>query len=73
MNKHDIGKLTQGMRVNVEGKIGTVVSVHEPQWVDHKTRTFQHVLQGADIVLDAEPEHAKYFQCAHIDIIEVNQ
>ncbi len=70
MTKYDIGKLSHRDRVSVNGRKGTVVSVHEPQWIDHKTRAQQHVLQGADIAFDDEPEITRYIHCE--DIILAN-
>jgi len=54
MTKYDVGKLKRGDRVVVDGKTGTVLSPHEPEWVDHKTRAFRKELQGADIQFDQE-------------------
>ena len=47
MKDFDVGKLKFRDRVYVKGKLGTVISVHEPEWIDHKTKAFCKVLQGA--------------------------
>lgn len=65
----DTGKLQHKMRVKVGERVGTVVSVHEPQWRDHKTRTDQHVLQGADIAFDDQPGRSEYVHCDKIEIL----
>jgi hypothetical protein len=54
MTKYDVGKLNRHDRVIADGRIGTVTSVHEPEWIDHKTRGFRKELQGADIEFDHE-------------------
>ncbi|MDI1301994.1 MAG: hypothetical protein PSX71_08825 [bacterium] len=52
MNKSDVGVLNRGDAVIVDGSAGIVVSVHEPEWVNNKTRAFCKELQGADIKFD---------------------
>lgn len=50
MNKHDVGVLNYGDQVIASGRQGKVASVHEPRWIDHKTKQQMHEFQGADIV-----------------------
>lgn len=69
MTKYDVGKLKRGDRVVVDSKMGTVVSPHEPEWIDHKTRAFRKEFQGADIQFDGEL-HSTYI---HADRIELPQ
>lgn len=52
MNPSDVGKLKFRDRVSVNGREGTVVSVHEPEWMDHRSQGYRKVLQGADIEFD---------------------
>lgn len=69
LSKYDVGLLSHGSRVKVAGRLATVVSSHEPQWIDHKTKTYMVRLQGADIGFDDEPRPFSTY--AHIDTIEV--
>ena len=69
MTKYDIGELKGGTRVIVDGKTGTVVSPHEPEWRDHRTKMWMHVLQGADITFEDEKGCAYYIHCDKIDLI----
>lgn len=55
LSKHDVGLLCHGSRVRVGARLATVVSPHEPQWIDHNTKAFTKVLQGADVGFDDEP------------------
>ena len=41
MNKHDVGVLKKGDTVFVGGLPATVVSTHEPEWIDHRTKAFR--------------------------------
>lgn len=70
LTKYDIGKLSQGVRVSVDGRLGTVSREHEPQWRDHKTRRWMHELQGADITFDDEKGCSRYIHCDKITIID---
>ena len=72
MTRHDVGKLNSRDRVRVGDKLGTVVSPHEPEWIDHKTRAFRKEFQGADIQFDGEPGCAYYIHAASIEILEEN-
>lgn len=72
LTKYDIGKLKRGMRVKVGDKLGTVCDPHEPTWIDHRTRAFMHVLQGADITFDGDA-HGTYIHCANIEILANNR
>jgi hypothetical protein len=58
--------IKEGDRVIVHGRTGIVISVHEPTWIDHQTRAFRKVFQGADICFDGET-HSGYFHAAHIE------
>ena len=49
MNKFQVGVLQRGDSVTVAGRKAIVVSPHEPEWIDHKTRAFCKELQGADV------------------------
>ncbi len=49
MTKYDVGKLKVGDRVKVIDDYGVVTNVHEPEWIDHKTRAFRKEFQSADI------------------------
>lgn len=69
LTKYDIGKLKHGVRVKVGDRTGTVVSEHEPQWRDHKTRAWMHELQGADIAFDDDPGSSCYIHCGEIEIL----
>ena len=64
MNKHDTGKLKRGMKVSVKGVEGVVCSVHEPEWVCHKTNAYCKEFQGADIRIEGQISyiHAKDIQ-----------
>ena len=64
MNKHDVGKLQRGMKVTARGKEGVVCSVHEPEWICHKTNTHCKEFQGADIRIAGQNNyfHAKDIQ-----------
>ena len=70
LTKYDIGKLQVGMRVSVDDRIGTIASVHEPQWRDHRTRLWMHELQGADIRFDDERCCCVYIHCDEINILK---
>ena len=50
MTKHDVGVLQCGDQVIASGRQGKVASVHEPRWIDHKTKQQMHEFQGADVV-----------------------
>ena len=54
LNRHDVGLLKIGMRVSASGQHGTVRRVHEPSWVDHKTRVFMKELASVTVQLDGE-------------------
>lgn len=69
LTKYDIGKLKRGVRVKAGERNGTVVSEHESQWRDHKTRAWRHELQGADIAFDDEPGCSRYIHCDQIEIL----
>jgi len=70
LTKYDIGKLKPGVRVKVGSRTGTVVSEHEPQWRDHRTRMWMHELQGADIAFDGDPPGiAHYIHCGKIEVL----
>jgi hypothetical protein len=75
LTRYDVGKLKPGMRVTAAGKLGTVRNVHEPSWVDHRTRAFRQELQSADITLDDEAPYAsgivpsRSFSCGEIQIL----
>jgi len=64
MKNSDIGVLSRGDTVLVLGIKGIVCSVHEPEWVDHKTRSHQIEFQGADIRVDGRNS---YFHAADIE------
>lgn len=49
MDKFQVGVLKRGDSVVAAGRKATVVSPHEPEWIDHKTRAFRKELQGADV------------------------
>jgi len=49
MNELDVDILQRGVRIEVNGRIATVINPHHPQWIDHKTRVFKRVFQGADV------------------------
>ena len=68
MTKYDIGELKNGTRVTVGNRQGTVVSAHEPEWRDHRTQAWMHVLQGADITFDDEKGCSRYIHCDKIDL-----
>ena len=63
MNNSDVGILTKGDTVLVNGKKGIVCSVHEPEWTSHKTNMRCIEFQGADIRLDGQN---KYFHAIDI-------
>jgi hypothetical protein len=69
MDKYDIGKLKSGTRVKVGNRQGTVHSGHEPQWRDHQTKMWMHVLQGADVIFDDEKNCSRYIHCNEIELI----
>ena len=52
MKTTETGKLKRCDKVRVNGRIGTVTGVHEPKWIDHRTRANMHVLQGAMIAFE---------------------
>lgn len=64
MDKHDIGVLSCGDRVFINGSPATVVSPHEPEWIDHRTRAFRKEFKGADVRLDS----GQYFYAHAKDI-----
>jgi hypothetical protein len=72
MTRYDVGKLNRGDRVTVGGKLGTVTSPHEPEWIDNKTKEFRKEFQGADIQFDGEPGHSVYIHADSITILEAN-
>jgi hypothetical protein len=72
MTKYDLGKLKRHDRVIADGRIGTVTSVHEPEWIDHKTRGFRKEFQGADIEFDHELGRSVYIHADGISILEAN-
>lgn len=53
MNRHDVGVLKKGDTVFVGGLPATVVSTHEPEWIDHRTKAFRKEFQGADLKLSS--------------------
>ena len=54
MTKYDIGILKSGDRVRVNGREGVVTNIHEPEWIDHRTRAFKKEFQSADIRFEDE-------------------
>ena len=72
MTKYDVGKLKRHDRVIADGRIGTVTSVHEPEWIDHKTRGLRKEFQGADIEFDHELGRSVYIHADGISILEAN-
>ena len=52
MTKYDIGQLQTGDRVKVGVRTGTVETVHEPKWRDHKTKQPRTEVSGADVLFD---------------------
>jgi hypothetical protein len=58
LTENDIGILRPGMAVEALGRKGIVRNVHEPSWVDHRTKRFCKVLQSADVVFDEEPAYS---------------
>lgn len=69
LNKACVGMLNRGDRVFVCGYgKGIVISPHEPEWIDHKTKCFKKELQGADIKLDLG--QCSYFHCNQIIKLE---
>ena len=52
MTKYDVGVLSRGDQVLASGRLGKIASVHEPKWVDHKTKRHMHEFQGADVTFD---------------------
>ena len=71
MTKYDVGKLKVRDRVTVDGKPGMVVSVHEPEWIDHKTRAFCKEFQGANIRMDGGVR-SEYVHAPRIELIRAN-
>jgi len=65
MNKHDVGVLKRGDSVITNGRPAIVVSPHEPEWIDHKTRQFRKEFQGADLRLD--DGRCAYIHAANIE------
>ena len=66
MDKFSVGVLSRGDRVLVNGSPAVVVSAHEPEWIDHKTRAFRKEFQGADVRLADGQQvyvHAKEIEC----------
>ena len=70
MNNSDVGILSRGDTVMVNGKKGIVCSVHEPEWIDHITRSHQIEFQGADIRIDGQN---KYIHAKDIEIFSVGK
>lgn len=54
MTIYDVGKLSRGDVVIINGRLGIVADTHEPQWRDHKRKQWQHTLNGADIQFPGE-------------------
>ena len=52
MKKYDLGQLQTGDRVKVGVRTGTVETVHEPEWRDHKTKQPRTEVSGADVLFD---------------------
>jgi hypothetical protein len=69
MNKSDVGVLNRGDTVLVHGIKGIVCSVHEPEWINHKTRSKQVEFQGADIRVNGR---SSYFHAADIEVLVNN-
>lgn len=56
----------------VGGKLGTVTSPHEPEWIDQKTKAFRKEFQGADIQFYGEPGYSVYIHADSITILEAD-
>ena len=67
MKTTETGKLKRCDKVRVNGRIGTVTGVHEPKWIDHRTRANMHVLQGAMIAFEDKPYPPTYVHCDKIE------
>ena len=63
MNNSDVGILTRGDEVLANGKKGIVCSVHEPEWISHKTNMRCIEFQGADISMGGQ---SRYFHARDI-------
>lgn len=50
--KYDGRQLQPGDRVKVGVRTGTVRTVHEPKWRDHKTKQYRTEVSGADVLFD---------------------
>lgn len=66
MTKYDVGILKIRDCVRVEGQEGVVVDVHEPEWIDHRTRAFRKEFAGADIRFKDE-EFTVYIPAKNIE------
>ena len=79
LTSYDVGLLEIGMRVSASGQHGTVRRVHEPSWVDHKTRAFKQKLASADVQLDTTRPYengtvaSRSFPCEVIFILPNSQ
>ena len=69
MNKYEVGKLETGMQVMVGGQVGVVTGVHEPEWIDHKTKAFRKELQGADVRFSGDEGCRGYVWAEDITIL----
>jgi hypothetical protein len=70
MTKYDVGILKPGDRVRAKGRDGVVVSPHELEWIDHRTRASRKEFQGADIRFDKE-RWSTYIHAADIEFNSV--
>jgi hypothetical protein len=69
MTKYDIGQLQTGDRVKVGVRTGTVKTVHEPQWRDHKTKQHRTEASGADVLFD-DDQIPTFIQIQAITLLE---
>jgi hypothetical protein len=69
MTKYDVGLLHTGDYVLVHGRIGVVKYPHEPQWIDHSTKTWMQEFSGADIYFPNRCQNV-YIQAKDIEIVK---
>lgn len=69
MNKYQIGQLQTGDRVKVGVRTGTVQTVHEPEWRDHKTKQHRTEVSGADVLFD-DDQIPTFIQIQAITVLE---
>jgi hypothetical protein len=66
MTKYDVGVLSRGDQVLASGRLGKIASVHEPKWVDHKTKRHMHEFHGADVTFN--DGGATYFHAKDLNV-----